>query len=242
MNWSNKSWFVLCLVAQPCPALCDLMDYSPPCSSVHGDSPGKNIRVGCHALFQGIFPTCGSELSGKPKSGFAAAAKSLQLCLTLCDPIDSSPPGSPIPGILKARTLEWVAISFSNAWKWRVKVKPLSRVRPSATPWTAAFQAPPSMGFSRQEYWSGVPLPSPKVDLGNHNLYRIGYFSRPIFKSAVTEQMTPRIIIHLGNISLKSASWVLTHLHCSWIWLNDYTERSEDKMVKKTYKNLHWRD
>ena len=74
--------------------------------------------------------------------------------------MDGSPPGSPIPGILQARTLEWVAISFSNAWKWKVKMKLLSRVRPSATPWTAAFQAPPSMGFSRQEYWSGLPLPS----------------------------------------------------------------------------------
>ena len=90
----------------------------------------------------------------------AAAAKSLQLCLTLCDPIDSSPPGSPIPGILQARTLEWVAISFSNAWKWKVKVKSLCHVRLLATPWTAAYQAPPSMGFSRQEYWRGVPLPS----------------------------------------------------------------------------------
>ena len=90
------------------------------------------------------------------------AAKLLQLCLTLCDPIDGSPPGSPVPRILQARTLEWVATSFSNAWKWKVKVKSLSRVRPSATPWTAAYQAPPSMGFSRQEYWSGVPLPSPR--------------------------------------------------------------------------------
>ena len=90
----------------------------------------------------------------------AAAAKSLQSCPTLCDPIDGSPPGSPVPGILQARTPEWVAISFSNAWKWKVKVKSLSRVRLSATPWTAAHQAPPSMGFSRQEYWSGVPLPS----------------------------------------------------------------------------------
>ena len=88
-------------------------------------------------------------------------AKSLQSCLTLCDPIDGSPPGSPVPGILQARTLEQVAIFFSNAWKWKVKVKSLSRVRLLATPWTAAYQAPPSMGFSRQEYWSGVPLPSP---------------------------------------------------------------------------------
>ena len=91
----------------------------------------------------------------------AAAAKSLQSCPTLCDPTDGSPPGSPVPGILQARTLEWVAISFSNAWKWKVKGKPLSCVRLSATPWTTAYQAPPSMGFSRQEYWSGVPLPSP---------------------------------------------------------------------------------
>ena len=90
----------------------------------------------------------------------AAAAKSPQSCLTLCDPRDGSPPGSPIPGILQARTLEWVAISFSNAWKWKVKVKSLTSVQLLATPWTAAYQAPPSMGFSRQEYWSGVPLPS----------------------------------------------------------------------------------
>ena len=75
----------------------------------------------------------------------AAAAKSLQSCLTLCDPIDGSPPGSPVPGILQARTPEWAAISFSNAWKWQVKVKSLSRVRLFATPWTAAHQAPPSM-------------------------------------------------------------------------------------------------
>ena len=88
----------------------------------------------------------------------AAAAKSLQSCLTLCDPIDGSPPGSPVPGILQARTQEWVAIAFSNAWKWKVKVKLLSCVRLLATPWTAAHQAPLSMGFSRQEYWSGVPL------------------------------------------------------------------------------------
>ena len=91
-----------------------------------------------------------------------AAAKSLQSCPTLCNPIDGRPPGSPVPGILQARTkTEWAAISFSNAGKWKVKVKSFSRVRLLATPWTAAYQAPPSMGFSRQEYWSGVPLPSP---------------------------------------------------------------------------------
>ena len=97
-----------------------------------------------------------------------SAAKSLQLCPTLCDPIDGSPLGSPIPGILQARTMEWVAISFSNVWKWKRKVKSLSRVRLLATPWSAAYQAPLSMGFSRQEYWSGVPLPSPNR---NHSSY-----------------------------------------------------------------------
>ena len=90
----------------------------------------------------------------------AAAAKSLQLCPTLWDPIDSSPPGSAVPGILQARVLEWVDISFSNARKWKVKVKLLSHVRLFAIPWTAAYQAPPSMGFSRQAYWSGLPLPA----------------------------------------------------------------------------------
>ena len=95
----------------------------------------------------------------------AAAAKSLQSCLTLCDPINSSLPGFSVLGILQAKTMEWVAISFSNAWKWKVKVKSLSHVWPSATPWTAAFQAPPSMGVSRQEYRSEVPLPSPMITL-----------------------------------------------------------------------------
>ena len=78
--------------------------------------------------------------------------------------MDGSPPGSPVPGILQARTLEWVANSFSNAWKWKVKVKSLSRVPLLATPWTAVYQAPLPMGFSRQEYWSGVPVPSPYVN------------------------------------------------------------------------------
>ena len=99
------------------------------------------------------------------------AGKSLQSCPTLCDPRDSSPPGSPVPGILQARTLEWVAISFSNAWKWKVKVKSLSRVWLLATPWTTAHQAPLSVGFSRQEYWSGLPLPSPTIQ--HRELYSI---------------------------------------------------------------------
>ena len=89
----------------------------------------------------------------------ATAAKSLLSCPTLCDPRDSSPPGSPVPGILQTRTLEWVAISFSNVWKWKVKMKSLSHVRLLATLWTTAYQAPLPMGFSRHEYWSGVSLP-----------------------------------------------------------------------------------
>ena len=94
----------------------------------------------------------------------AAAAKSLQSCPTLCDPRDSSPPDFPAPGILQARTLEWVAISFSNAWKWKVKVKSFSCARLLATPWTAAHQAPLSMDFPGKStgvgchclLWSGL--------------------------------------------------------------------------------------
>ena len=130
-------------VAQSCPTLHDPMDCSLPGSSAHGIFPGKSTGVGCHCLL--------------PSS---AAAKSLQSCPTLCNSTDGSPPGSAIPRILQARTLEWVAISFSNVWKWKVKVKSLSRFRLLATPWSAAYQAPPSTGFSRQEHWSGVPLPS----------------------------------------------------------------------------------
>ena len=142
------------------------------------DSLGKKTGVCCHALLQGIIPSQGPNLHllcllhwqvsslppGKPIYMYAAAAaKSLHSCRTLCDPIDGSPSGSTVPGILQARTLEWVDISSSNAWKWKVKVKSLIHVWPSATPWTAAYQAPPSMGFSRQEYWSEVPLPSPYI-------------------------------------------------------------------------------
>ena len=122
----------------------------------------KQLSKGSISLLT-IF-TCIVEESGCSTSSStlaAATAKSLQSCSTLWDPIDGSLPGSPVPGILQARTLEWVAIFFSNAWKWKVKVKSLGHVRSSATQWTAAYQAPLSMGFSGQEYWSGVPLPSP---------------------------------------------------------------------------------
>ena len=107
-----------------------------------------------------------------------AAAKSLQSCLTLCDPIDGSPLGFSVPGILQASILEWVAISFSNAWKWKVKVKSLSLAQLLATPWTGAYQAPPSMGFSRQEYWSGVRLPSLAQTLILSKLNHLQSFSK----------------------------------------------------------------
>ena len=137
----------------------------------------------------------------------AAAAKSRQSCPTLCDPIDGSPPGSPIPGILQARTLEWVAISFSNAGKGKVKVKSLSSVRLSATPWTAAHQAPPSMGFSRQECWSGVPLPSPQMVLvrsflwlSNIPLYICGLPHGSVVKNLSVMQETQEIrVLSLGQ-------------------------------------------
>ena len=145
----------------------NLFHRSVVCSSALGS---VKLRVRCSQKHNGVASLCSGQEKGSrhiPKETqflwVAAAAKSLQSCPTLCDPIDGSPPGSPIPGTLQARTLEWVAISFSNAWKWKVKVKSLSRARLCVTPWTAAYQAPPSMGFSRQEYWSGVPLPSLSV-------------------------------------------------------------------------------
>ena len=110
-------------------------------------------------------PDPGIELGSPALQAAAAAAKLLQSCPTLCDPIAGSPPGSPVLGVLQAKTLEWLAFSFSNAWKWKVKVKSPSRVRLLATPWTTAHQAPLSMGFSRQEYWSGVPLSSPALQV-----------------------------------------------------------------------------
>ena len=120
--------------------------------SLPEDLPDPAIGLSSLALAGGFFIP---ETSGKPTwyVTAAAAAKSLQSCPTLCDPIDCSPPGSHVPGILQARTLEWVAISFSNAWKWKVKVKSLIRVQLFATPWTVAHQAPQSVEFSRQEYW-----------------------------------------------------------------------------------------
>ena len=134
----------------------------------------------------------------------AAAAKSLQSCPILWDPIDGSPPDSPISGILQARTLERVAISFSNAWKWKVKVKLLSHVRLFETPWTATHQAPPSMGFSRQEYWNGLPFPSPH-SLRSGQKIRIAYNLK-------------RMKLVLKDSRVDSGKWNITG--CKWDILN----------------------
>ena len=142
-------------VAQLCRTLCHPMDCSPPGSSVYGIFQARILEWGAIAF------------STLRLYAMLCYAKSLQSCPTLCDPTDGSPPDSPVPGILQARTLERVAISFSNAWKWKGKVKSLSCVRLFATPWTVAYQALPSMGFSRQEYWSGVPFPSLVIDARN---------------------------------------------------------------------------
>ena len=135
-----------------------------------------------------------------------AAAKSRQSCPTLCDPIDGSSPGSSVSGILQARTLEWVAISFSNAWKWKVKVKSLSRVWLLATPWTVAYQAPPSMGFPRQEHWSGVSLPSPCLSPLDSKLL-----------SKVSSLLPNRVIVFSSEIPLITWSPQITGFLISFL-------------------------
>jgi len=150
-----------CSVDKLCLTLCDHMDCSMP-----GFCPSLSPYLTHYLSFLKFMSI---------EYGYAAAAaaaKSLQSCPTLCDPIDGSPPGSAVPGILQARMLKWVAISLSNAWKWRVKVKSLSCVRLFTTPWTTAYQAPPSTGFSRQEYWNRLPLPSPSMAIELAKLLR----------------------------------------------------------------------
>ena len=149
------------------------MNCSSPDSSAHGISQARILEWVAICFSRGSsWPRDPSHVSWIGRqilyhwAAAATAAKSLQLCPILCDPVDGSPPGSPVPGILLARTLEWVAISFSNALKWKVKSeREVAHVWLFTAPWTAAYQAPPSMGFSRQEYWSRVPLPSPTTEL-----------------------------------------------------------------------------
>ena len=133
------------------------------------------------------------------EKGTAAAAKALQSCPTLCSPIDGSPPGSPVSGIFQARTLEWVAISFSNAWKWKVKGKPLSRIRLLVTPWTAAYQAPSFIGFSGQEYWSGVPFPSSEKGTSMSILQVRNWGSKRIKRLPKSKQVSGRNVCNSTN-------------------------------------------
>ena len=132
----------------------------------------------------------------------AAASKLLQSCLALCDPIDGSPPGFPVAGILQARTLEWVAISFSNAWKWKVKVKLLSHVWLS-NPMTAAYQAPLSVGFSRQGYWNRLPLPSPFDLYSSLNLTVLFSLLCAQLLFRVQPFMVLWTVVHQGPLSLQ---------------------------------------
>ena len=162
----------------------------------------------------------------------AVATNSLQLCPTLCDPIDGSPPGSPVPGIHQTRTLEWVAICFSIAWNWKVKVKSLSCVRLFATPWTAAHQAPPSVGFSRQEYWSGVPSPSPYNTAGVGDLI----FSSPVFsksslniwKFSVHVLLKPSLKDFKHNLASVwsecnyTVIWTFCDIAFLWVWYQNW--------------------
>ena len=157
MNWTELNT-AAAKSLQSYPTLCDPHRQQPTRLSHPQNSPGKNTGVGCHFLLQYMKVKSESEVA--------------QSSPTLCNPMDCSPPGSPVPGILQGRTLEWAAISFSNAWKWKLKVKLLSHVRLLKTPWTAAYQAPPSMGFSRQEYWSGVPLPSLELNPREYQIVR----------------------------------------------------------------------
>ena len=180
--------------------------------------PSNNLIL-CHPLLlpPSIFPSIRVYAAAA-----AAAAKSLQSCLTLCNPRDGSPPGSPVPGILQAWTLEWVAISFSNAWKWKVKVKSLSRVRLLVTPWTAAYQAPPSMGFSKQEYWSTVPSPS------LIRVYKYTYIPKLCLLKDSVRSTTP-----------KAYSWKIS-LPSTQILVSKYSFRL--KVVRASLRNSCYQD
>ena len=157
-----------------------------------------------------------------------AAAKSLQSCPTLCDPIDGSPPGSAIPGILQARTLEWVAVSFSNAWKWKVKVKSLSHVWLFTTPWTAASQAPPSMGFSRQECWSGVPSPSPVILYESHDFIFKKLYSN---RSGGKEERKKMETLLAGK---DTWPWLRTGVTQLWLYQEKRLMEGREEVIRKT--------
>ena len=155
----------------------------------------------------------------------AAVAKSLQSCLAQCNPRDSSPLGSPVPGILQTRTLERVAISFSNAWKWKAKAKPLSHVGLTATPGTAAYQASLSMGFSRQEYWSGLPLPSPMATIG------FSRFPEDAANVSVLGTLWVELVPPEPPHGAASWGWRMLTLHLGTFRAKAQTEQSPARLV-----------
>ena len=168
---------------------------------------------------------CQTLFLGAPKSlqmVTAAAATSLQSCPTLCDPRDGSPPGSPIPGILQARTLEWVAISFSNAWKWKVKVKSPSCVWLLVIPWTAAYQAPSSMGFSRREYCSHEIkrhlLLGRKVMTNVDSILKSRDITLPTKVHLVKAMVFPVVMYGCESWAVKKAEHWRIHAFELWCW------------------------
>ena len=156
-----------------------------------------------------------------------ATAKSLESCPTLCNPREGSLPGSPVPGILQARTLEWVAISFSNAWKWTVKLKLLNHVRLLVTPWTAAHQAPPSMGFSRQEYWSGMPLPSPPALAGG--LFNNEPPGKPHNQMCACSVMSDSLWVHGCSLPGSSVHGIFQARILEWLAVFSSRESSQPR-------------
>ena len=219
---------VPCLVAQSRLTLCDHTDCSLPCSSDCGILQARILewvamsssrgfsqlrdQIQVSVIEGGFFMKWATrEAQWQTATVAATNAKSLQSCPTLCSPIDGSPPGFPTPGILQARTLEWVAISFSNVWKWKVKVKSLSCVQLLATPWTAAYLAPWSMGFSRQEYWSGVPLLSPQWQAAAAAEYKSDELKwTPCYNKAVTKTPCVQLYkkIEVGSMILSPRKFI----------------------------------
>ena len=141
----------------------------------------------------------------------------------------------PVTGILQARTLEWLAISFSNAWQWKVKVKSLSRVRLLATPWTAAFQAPLSMGFSKQEYWNGLPFPSPMTNLDSILKSRDITLSTKVH--LVKAMVFPVVMYGCESWTIKKAECRRINAFELWCWRRllrvPWTSRTSNQSILK---------
>ena len=211
-------------------------------SSVFSSSGGAALKISAQYSFRlpaVIFPRPPSNqyIAGTAAAA-AAAAKSLQSCPILGDPRDGSPPGSPLPGIFQAGTLEWVAIFFSNAWKWKVKVKTLSRVRLLVTPWSAAHQAPPSMGFSRQECWSGVPLPSSIAGTRVIQRYEMWFICRLFFPDDAPcfLKFIPSISSQSGSSKLYLDAWGIRLVFSTFICLT-----MSDWWVLSKWRYEEWR-